>query len=653
MMSQTRASGPKPPTIMIPPSSKRSMIDDILMPVRAPTHPAKVSGTTAPAPAQQIRLMIDEALLPKRVTTSSDLGLADGRVPIPEEDEDTTSSEAVEPVTPTSDSHSHEFHHHRAEGDILNASLPEGAPPPSKAAKSPTLFAQLSDLPPHLPPSTASARPVRALPRAHTGLTTPAKGSHQSSQHQYQTTGSTRQATPPSEETTSTPSAKRSTSTRIKALFRRTTTHGSHNDEVLPQQVSPRTSIFSSSPSNGLNEPASLPRPVPPRRISTFSFSDRRKPPIGRKPPNNSPCVSPLPGSPETTISVASAGDLPHSYKTTQPYKTTSTDFEAMLPPRATTDLAAKSRQLHFEETLRPQSRERLRATSMNSVPVIAPDNPISMHAATGTGLKARRMSTSLPDDFWVDTVELNTEFTSTSIVPGRRGKLIGSGATANVKLMARKGGPSDQVYAVKEFRRKSRHESDADYIKKVKSEFTIANSLHHPNIVETVRLCTHSGRWNHVMAYCTQGELFSLVQKRYMTEPDRLCFFKQLLQGVAYLHMHGIAHRDIKLENLLVTGEGHLKITDFGVSEVFSGEHPGLRAAKGECGKNMGKVRTCAPGICGSLPYIAPEVLEKQGNSTLTSSRIMVSAANAPSMQANMIPGLWTSGHAPSSISP
>jgi len=250
----------------------------------------------------------------------------------------------------------------------------------------------------------------------------------------------------------------------------------------------------------------------------------------------------------------------------------------------------------------------------MTGLPFFEPDNSISMPAATGVGLKARRMSTSLPDDFNVDTVELNKEFTSTSLLPGKRGKMVGKGATATVKLMVKKGGPADEVYAVKEFRKKGQKEDEAEYVKKVKSEYSIAKSLHHPNIVESVRLCTHSGRWNHVMEFCPQGELFSLVEKRYFKLEDRLCLFKQLLRGVSYLHDHGIAHRDIKLENLLMTNQGHLKITDFGVSEVFCGEHPGVRAARGECGQNMKECRRCSPGICGSLPYIAPEVLEKKG---------------------------------------
>lgn len=223
-------------------------------------------------------------------------------------------------------------------------------------------------------------------------------------------------------------------------------------------------------------------------------------------------------------------------------------------------------------------------------------------------------MSATLPDDFTVETCELSDEFVSPSRVPLRKGKEIGSGATATVSIMIRKGGSKDEQFAVKEFRKRSQKEEKAEYEKKVKSEFSIAKSLDHPNIIKTIMLCTHNGRWNHVMEYCPKGELFTLVQKGYMDLESKLCLFKQLLRGVSYLHENGIAHRDIKLENLLLSDEGHLKITDFGVSEVFSGIHPGLRSSGGECGKEMNEIRLCSPGICGSLPYIAPEVLAKKG---------------------------------------
>lgn len=234
-----------------------------------------------------------------------------------------------------------------------------------------------------------------------------------------------------------------------------------------------------------------------------------------------------------------------------------------------------------------------------------------SLPAAEGVGLKSRRLSATLPEDFVVETCKLDDEFVSASKI-GRR-KEVGRGASATVKIMVRKGDKKAEgvrQYAVKEFRKRSSRESEDEYVKKVKSEYTIAKALHHSNIVETVQLCTHSDRWNHVMEYCPQGELFGLVERKYMKPEDKQCIFKQVLRGVDYLHEHGIAHRDIKLENLLMTDNGYIKITDFGVSEVFCGEHPGVRSSQGECGKNMHEARLSTPGICGSKPYIAPEVL-------------------------------------------
>jgi protein-serine/threonine kinase len=243
-----------------------------------------------------------------------------------------------------------------------------------------------------------------------------------------------------------------------------------------------------------------------------------------------------------------------------------------------------------------------------------------SFRSAEGVGVKARRLSASLPDEFAVPYCDLETEFKSSSHIPGRRGLTVGKGATATVKLMFKKNDPEHhKYYAVKEFRRMDNSESEEEYVKKVKSEFSIAASLHHPNIVTTVRLCRSHNRWNHVMEYCKFGEMYHWVEKGYFRnvfkEKDRHCFFKQLVRGIDYLHSHGIAHRDIKLENLLLSEEGHLKITDFGVSDVFSGDHPGTRSSNGLCGQRMDEsIRKCAPGVCGSLPYIAPEVVIKGG---------------------------------------
>lgn len=431
----------------------------------------------------------------------------------------------------------------------------------------------------------------------------------------------------------------------------------SHQDNLA---MSNGTDLAPSTPQRPviLSTPATPPQlnssaPTPRRQATTESAPASRPPPsrrsgTGQKFRNlfrrsNSQGVDHLPPDPTPTGSVSSMSttfiqpprrpsftkSLENSAATSQanscssPASSTSTldscENQPDGPPlskksgRSLTGLSLKKPKISFSGTQKPPDNKR--TNSMSQIARMEPDHFISRPAATGTGLKSRRMSATLPDDFDVETVELSEEFASGSFLPGRRGKLIGKGATATVKLMIRKGAPSEHVFAVKEFRKKGQNEDEDEYVKKVKSEYSIAKSCRHPNIVESVRLCTQNGRWNHVMEYCAQGEIFTLVQKRYLSLDDNLCLFKQLIRGVAYLHSHGIAHRDIKLENLLMTDDGHLKITDFGVSEVFCGAHPGLRMAQGVCGKDMKECRTCAPGICGSLPYIAPEVFEKKGN--------------------------------------
>lgn len=477
--------------------------------------------------------------------STADSRAIDAHGPILEEDEDETSSELTEAVTPTSDSHPPTFGHHDRFEQVNGGGLIHPTTPQK----------------PVIVNSPATPPTVKTPTIASSGFATP------------EVMPGTR------------PQPPKRTGSRLRSLFRHS------NSQVLDHLSTGVTSTTNSNDSMSAT-------PATSRKHSFSRSVDHSAATSGATSGANSP---PSPASPASTLDCCGEQSLADS----RPRKT----------ERSSTGLALKKPKIFFSSTPRPLPAERKRTNSMNQITRMEPDNFISMHAAAGVGLKARRMSTTLPDDFYVDTVELHDEFTSGSLLPGKRGKLVGKGATATVKLMTRKGGSSDEVFAVKEFRKKGQHEDEDEYVKKVKSEYSIAKSLRHPNIVQSVRLCTHNGRWNHVMEFCPQGEIFTLVQKRYLTLEDNLCLFKQLLRGVAHLHSHGIAHRDIKLENLLMTDQGHLKITDFGVSEVFCGEHPGLLAAQGQCGKDMKEIRRCAPGICGSLPYIAPEVFDKQGN--------------------------------------
>ncbi|KAK4686700.1 hypothetical protein P7C73_g3421, partial [Tremellales sp. Uapishka_1] len=176
----------------------------------------------------------------------------------------------------------------------------------------------------------------------------------------------------------------------------------------------------------------------------------------------------------------------------------------------------------------------------------------------------------------------------------------IGKGATAVVRLAHKWDRREEKLYAVKEFRKRRKNETEKDYVKKLTSEFCISSTLHHMNIVETVDLVQDEARhWCEVMEYCPGGDLYAAIKRGGMSSMEVECSFKQILLGIQYLHSMGVAHRDIKPENLLLDGRGHVKITDFGVSDVFR-----------MCWE---KKTHLSKGLCGSEPYIAPELFDQK----------------------------------------
>jgi serine/threonine protein kinase len=177
--------------------------------------------------------------------------------------------------------------------------------------------------------------------------------------------------------------------------------------------------------------------------------------------------------------------------------------------------------------------------------------------------------------------------------------KVIGKGASGVVRLACRKDVTDSQLssttlLAVKEFRRRRRDESQHDYLRKITAEYCIATTMHHVNVVETVDIVHDRERWYEVMEYCAGGDLFNAISHGDLDDEVVDSCFKELVEGVYYLHSLGVAHRDLKPENILVDQDGHVRICDFGVSDVF----------KVVWERTPHKSR----GVCGSCPYIAPE---------------------------------------------
>jgi serine/threonine-protein kinase SIK3 len=76
------------------------------------------------------------------------------------------------------------------------------------------------------------------------------------------------------------------------------------------------------------------------------------------------------------------------------------------------------------------------------------------------------------------------------------------------------------------------------------------------------------------------------------MTELEACHVFAQILSAVNYCHSHGVVHRDLKAENLLLDSEMNIKLADFGFSNYYVDSSP-------------------LATWCGSPPYAAPELFE------------------------------------------
>ncbi|KAF2838907.1 Pkinase-domain-containing protein, partial [Patellaria atrata CBS 101060] len=176
----------------------------------------------------------------------------------------------------------------------------------------------------------------------------------------------------------------------------------------------------------------------------------------------------------------------------------------------------------------------------------------------------------------------------------GKFGKVLGSGAGGSVRLMKRSS--DGTTFAVKQFRARHSYESEKEYNKKVTAEFCVGSTLHHGNIIETMDLVHEKGNWYVVMEFAPY-DLFAIVMTGKMSREEVTCCTFQILAGVEYLHGMGLAHRDMKLDNVVVNEHGIMKIIDFGSAAVF--RYP------------FENDIVLASGIVGSDPYLAPEVYD------------------------------------------
>ena len=140
----------------------------------------------------------------------------------------------------------------------------------------------------------------------------------------------------------------------------------------------------------------------------------------------------------------------------------------------------------------------------------------------------------------------------------------IGQGAYASVRLALFK--PQNKKVAIKIYEKPKI--MDPMRRKSVKREIKLMQKMDHPNIIKIYDTFETNNHVNIIMEYVGGNSLHSYLKaqpNRRLKEDNAYKLFKQVVAGIAYCHNRCIAHRDIKLENLLMDESCVLKIIDFG----------------------------------------------------------------------------------------
>ncbi|XP_016297584.1 ribosomal protein S6 kinase alpha-1 isoform X2 [Sinocyclocheilus anshuiensis] len=174
--------------------------------------------------------------------------------------------------------------------------------------------------------------------------------------------------------------------------------------------------------------------------------------------------------------------------------------------------------------------------------------------------------------------------------------KVLGQGSFGKVFLV-RKVTPPDnnQLYAMKVLRKATLKVRDRV---RTKMERDILADVNHSFVVKLHYAFQTEGKLYLILDFLRGGDLFTRLSKEVMfTEEDVKFYLAELALGLDHLHSLGIIYRDLKPENILLDEEGHIKLTDFGLcKEAIDYEKK-------------------AYSFCGTVEYMAPEVVNRQGH--------------------------------------
>jgi BR serine/threonine kinase len=139
----------------------------------------------------------------------------------------------------------------------------------------------------------------------------------------------------------------------------------------------------------------------------------------------------------------------------------------------------------------------------------------------------------------------------------------LGTGSIGKVKLARHKfNGKQAAIKII----RKATFEGQPNFAIKIRREVSVLRVLNHPHLVGFVDACESSQHVYIIFEYAEHGELFSnLLARGPLSVGEGMHFFRQIIYGLEFLHLHGICHRALQPENILLDKDDNIKIGDFG----------------------------------------------------------------------------------------
>ncbi|PYI26363.1 hypothetical protein BP00DRAFT_67450 [Aspergillus indologenus CBS 114.80] len=168
---------------------------------------------------------------------------------------------------------------------------------------------------------------------------------------------------------------------------------------------------------------------------------------------------------------------------------------------------------------------------------------------------------------------------------------VLGKGNFGKVMLAETKS--TKKLYAIKVLKKEFIIENDeVESTKSEKRVFLIANKERHPFLLNLHACFQTETRVYFVMEYISGGDLMLHIQRGQFGLKRAQFYASEVLLALKYFHENGVIYRDLKLDNILLTLDGHIKIADYGL-----------------CKENMWYGATTST-FCGTPEFMAPEIL-------------------------------------------